>query len=164
VDTNPEVVALIKRALWWAGGTLVVAVIVTLLAGCPSRSPAGMAIIKVEIQGHALKAEVAATTEQRTRGLMYRRDLDRNAGMLFAYEDASTLSFWMKNTFIPLSIAFIADDGSIIHITDMAPQTLAPHRSPKPVRYALEVNRGWFRDRDVTAGDRAEFTLPDPLR
>jgi uncharacterized membrane protein (UPF0127 family) len=164
VDTNPEVVELIKRALLWAGGAILVAVIVTLLAGCPSRSPAGMAIIKVDIEGHPLKAEVAATTEQRTRGLMYRRELGRNAGMLFAYENPSALSFWMKNTFIPLSIAFIADDGSIVHITDMAPQTLAPHRSPKPVRYALEVNRGWFEDRNISAGDRAEFTLPDKIR
>jgi len=164
VQFHPEVVSLIKRALWFAGAVLVIATVVTFLASCPGQSPAGLPIIKMEIDGHKLKAEVVSTMEQRTRGLMYRRELDRNAGMLFVYEEKEQLSFWMKNTFIPLSIAFIADDGRIEHITDMAPQTLAPHSSLKPVRYALEMNRGWFEGNNIKVGARAEFTLPDPTQ
>jgi len=162
VQFHPEVVALIKRAFWWAGAVLVVAAVVTFLASCPGRSPAGLPIIKMKIDGHKLTAEVASTAEQRTRGLMYRRELDRNSGMLFVYEEKERLSFWMKNTFIPLSIAFIADDGRIEHIADMAPQTLNPHGSLKPVRYALEMNRGWFEEKNIKVGTHAEFTLPDP--
>jgi len=158
---NPEVEELIKRALWWAGGVLLVAVIVTLLAGCPARSPAGLPIIKVQIEGHNVRAEVASTTEERTRGLMYRRELGDNEGMLFVYEEKSRLSFWMKNTFVPLSIAFIDDEGQIVHIEEMTPQTLEGHKSPVPVRYALELNRGWFKQRKLTNGARVEFTLPD---
>ena len=161
---HPEVVALIKRAAWFAAAVLIIAVVVTFLASCPSRSPGGLPIIKMEVDGHKLKAEVASTTEQRTRGLMYRRDLGTNAGMLFVYEEKEALSFWMKNTFIPLSIAFIADDGRVVHITDMAPQTLDTHRSPKPVRYALEMNKGWFEEKNIVVGAHAEFTLPDSIQ
>ena len=159
---NPEVEELIKRAVWWVGGALITALIVTLLAGCPVRSPAGLPIIKIDIDGHRVRAEVARNTEQRTRGLMYRRELDDSAGMLFVYEDKAPLSFWMKNTFVPLSIAFLDDDGRIVHMADMAPQSLIGHKSPVAVRYALEVNRGWFAERGLKLGARAEFTLPAP--
>ena len=164
MQSNPEGVALIKRALLWAGATLVIAVVVTLLAGCPSRSAAGLPIISVAIEGHTLKAEVASTIEQRTRGLMYRRELAGNAGMLFVYQDKARLSFWMKNTFVPLSIAFIADDGRIVHIADMAPQTTTSHASPEAVRYALEVNRGWFENAGIKVGQHARFTLPESVQ
>jgi len=161
---NPEIEQLIKRALWFAGGVLFVAVLVTFLAGCPARSPAGLPIIKIQIEGHKVRAEVANTTEQRTRGLMYRRELDNNEGMLFVYDTKSPLSFWMKNTFIPLSIAFISDERRIVHIEDMTPQSLKGHKSPVPVRYALELNRGWFEERGIADGARVEFTLPDATK
>ncbi len=162
MNTNPEVVALLKRAFWWVGGVIVIAIVVTVASGCAARSPAGLPIIKINIEGHKLTAEVASTPEQRTRGLMYRRELGRNSGMLFVYQESAALSFWMKNTFIPLSIAFIAEDGSIMHITDMAAQTLKPHASPEPVLYALEMNRGWFSEKNIRKGAHADFTLPDP--
>lgn len=93
MNRNPEVEQLIKRAIWWVAGVLGAGVLVTLLSGCPARSPAGLPIISVQIEGHRVRAEVASNTEQRTRGLMYRRDLGINEGMLFVYEDKSHLSF-----------------------------------------------------------------------
>jgi hypothetical protein len=164
MNRNPEVEQLIKRAIWWVAGAVAAGVIVTLLTGCPARSPAGLPIIGIQIEGNRVRAEVASSPEQRTRGLMYRRDLGEDEGMLFVYEDKSRLSFWMKNTFVPLSIAFLDDDGRIVHIADMAPQSTKSHKSPVAVRYALELNRGWFEKQGLAEGARVEFTLPDPSK
>ncbi|HCP45276.1 MAG TPA: hypothetical protein DIU15_04510 [Deltaproteobacteria bacterium] len=128
-----------------------------LLVSCSSRSPAGLPVISIDVEGHRIRAEVAEEPEDHSRGLMYRRELGTNSGMLFVYAQPEPLSFWMKNTFVPLSIAFIDDDGTIVHIADMAPQTTVSHRSPKAVRYALEVNRGWFAERGIKAGHRTQF-------
>ena len=75
---------------------------------------------------------------------MFRRAMEPNDGMLFVFEQPGKQCFWMKNTLIPLSVAFIADDGSVVNIEDMQPQTLDDHCSAKPVRYVLEMNKGWF--------------------
>jgi len=139
----------------------VLALALASLVSCASRSPAGLAVISIDIEGHRIRAEVAAKPEDHSRGLMYRRELGTNQGMLFVYEEPEPLSFWMKNTFVPLSIAFIDDQGTIVHIEDMAPQTTESHRSPKAVRYALEVNRGWFAERGIKTGNRASFEIPD---
>ncbi len=133
------------------------------LAGlsCTGTSAAGLPVITMDVGGHRVKAEVARTPEQQSRGLMYRRSLGHNDGMLFVYERKANLGFWMRNTFIPLSVAFIDDDGEIVHIAHMAPQTERSHRSPVPVRYALEMNRGWFEDEGVEVGAKVTFELPD---
>ena len=103
---------------------------------------------------HLIHAEVAQSPEQRATGLMNRPTMAASDGMLFVFEEASEQCFWMKNTLLPLSIAFIADDGSIVNIADMKPQALASHCSAKPVRYALEMNQGWFAKRGIKAGTK----------
>ena len=115
----------------------------------------------MSVDGHRLQAEVAATPVDRIQGLMYRRHLGQYSGMLFVYEKAARLSFWMKNTFIPLSVAFIGDNGDIVHIEDMDPHTTRIHRSPLVVRYALEVNRGWFSERGIGTTCVAQFNYPN---
>jgi uncharacterized membrane protein (UPF0127 family) len=104
---------------------------------------------------HVIQAEVAATPGERMLGLMNRPSLAPNAGMLFVFERPGVHCFWMRNTRIPLSIAFVDDDGSIVNIADMEPFDEASNHCPaKPVRYALEMNRGWFAKRGILAGAR----------
>ena len=85
---------------------------------------------------------------------MYRTSLAPNGGMLFVFEQPGEQCMWMKNTLLPLSVAFIDDDGSIVNIADMQPQTEDPHCAAKPVRYALEMTQGWFAERGIRAGSR----------
>ena len=103
---------------------------------------------------HVIQAELARTPEQQQIGMMYRRSMGANEAMLFVEETAGVRCFWMRNTLIPLSIAFIADDGSVVNIADMQPQSDESHCSTKPVRYALEMNVGWFAKRGIKAGSR----------
>jgi hypothetical protein len=122
-------------------------------------SPAAVAELPVRslaIGKHKLVAEVATTPEQRSTGLMHRFSLRPDHGMLFVFERPERLSFWMRNTFIPLSIAFIGADGRIVNIEDMAPQTDAAHWSRGPALYALEMRKGWFAERGVREGDAVE--------
>ena len=103
---------------------------------------------------HVIRAEVASNYETRARGLMYRKELAPNAGMLFVFPQPAVQCFWMRNTLIPLSIAFIADDGMIIDIVDMTPMTENSHCSSAPVRLALEMEQGWFAKRGITIGKK----------
>jgi uncharacterized protein len=109
-----------------------------------------------------VRVEVADDTVSRTRGLMERTELAEDAGMLFVFEEEQQLSFWMKNTLIPLSIAYISSEGEIIDIQDMEPLDETPHPSARPAQYALEVNQGFFEERGVRVGDRVE--LPEEAR
>ncbi len=134
-------------------------VLVALLSsGCEKEG--GLPVIRVGVGEHKLSAEVARSDAERARGLMYRRELGRDRGMLFAYDHDEVISFWMQNTFIPLSIAFLAKDGTIVHITDMEPQTTTAHSSLRPCRYALEVNQGWFKTHGIEVGTQVDFVLP----
>lgn len=103
---------------------------------------------------HLIQAQVAATPQERSVGLMFRKEMPVNEGMLFAFEQASEQCFWMKNTLLPLTAAFVADDGTIVNLADMQPQSLASHCSVKPVRYVLEMNKGWFDKRGLKAGSK----------
>jgi uncharacterized membrane protein (UPF0127 family) len=105
---------------------------------------------------HVIRAEVARTDAARERGLMFREQLEGNEGMLFVFDRPDQQCFWMRNTPLPLSIAFMADDGTVINIADMAPQTDDTHCSRKAVRYALEMKQGWFADHGITAGKKIE--------
>ena len=105
---------------------------------------------------HVIQAEVAGTPEQRQIGLMHRKEMPANDGMLFVFEQPAQQCFWMKNTLIPLSIAFLAEDGSVVNIEDMKPQSLDSHCSSKPVRFALEMTQGWFAQRGIKPGFRIE--------
>jgi hypothetical protein len=110
--------------------------------------------VKLEAGMHRIDAQVAQTPEQRQIGLMWRRDMPQHEGMLFVFEQPTTQCFWMKNTLIPLTAAFVADDGTIVNLADMAPQTTDSHCSKQPVRYVLEMNQGWFAKKGLAAGAR----------
>jgi uncharacterized protein len=102
-------------------------------------------------------AELARSPEEQATGLMFRKSLADGRGMLFVYEDDRRLSFWMKNTLVPLSIAYMAADGTIREIYDMQPQSLKAVSSTRSVRYALEVPQGWFDRAGLSTGDRFEI-------
>lgn len=110
----------------------------------------------LRIGKHTLRVEVASTPDERQEGLMHRRSLGENQGMLFVFERRGLWGMWMKNTYIALSVAFIGDDGRIINIEDMTPQTEESHNAAAPARYALEVNKGWFARRGIGPGARVE--------
>lgn len=118
----------------------------------PGEQPQRLQAITLNAGMHNIKAEVAMTPEQRQKGLMYRRDLGIHEGMLFVFDEVSPQCFWMKNTPTPLTIAFIADDGSIVNLADMKPFDEASHCSSKPVRFVLEMNQGWFDKRGIKPG------------
>ncbi len=103
---------------------------------------------------HRIEAEVAGNAAQRQIGLMNRPTMPPNHGMLFVFEGPDMHCFWMRNTMLPLSIAFLGNDGRIVNIEDMAPQTDTSHCPREPVRYALEMNQGWFAKRGFKAGDK----------
>ena len=143
---NPRQSAGIALAvvLWLAGG----AAIAQGEVGQPQRLQA----ITLSAGMHNIRAELALTPEQRQMGLMYRRDMASHEGMLFIFEQPMPQCFWMKNTPSPLTIAFVADDGSIVNLADMKPFDEASHCSAKPVRFVLEMNQGWFAKRGIKAG------------
>jgi uncharacterized membrane protein (UPF0127 family) len=106
-----------------------------------------------------LPVEIAATDAERERGLMGRAALAEDAGMLFVFDQEQQLSFWMKDTLIPLSIAYIDGGGHIVDIQGMQPLDETPHPSAGPARYALEVNQGFFAARGIQVGDRVELPV-----
>jgi uncharacterized membrane protein (UPF0127 family) len=101
---------------------------------------------------HVIHTELAITPAQQQTGMMFRRGMGNNDGMLFVNDDLGVRCFWMRNTLIPLSIAFLDEDGTIVNVADMAPRTDDSHCSAKPVRFALEVPQGWFAKRGLKAG------------
>jgi uncharacterized protein len=114
---------------------------------------------RVEVQ-----VEIANDDAERTRGLMERTELPENAGMLFVFGREQPLSFWMRNTLIPLSVAYIDAEGRIVDIDDMQPLDETQHPSDEPARYALEVNQGFFEERGVQVGDEADLPVSTPGR
>ena len=101
---------------------------------------------------HRIHAQVAQTPRQREIGLMYRKEMPTNEGMLFVFDQPATQCFWMKNTVLPLTTAFVADDGTIVNLADMQPMTENSHCSRKPVRYVLEMNQGWIKQKGIAEG------------
>ena len=110
--------------------------------------------VKLSAGLHQIDAQVAQHNEQRSTGLMFRKEMPQHEGMLFVFEQPSRQCFWMKNTLLPLTAAFVSDDGTIVNLEDMKPQTLESHCSLKPVRYVLEMNQGWFARKGIKAGTR----------
>lgn len=108
--------------------------------------------VKLSAGMHLIDAQVAASDATRATGLMYRREMPQTEGMLFVFEQPTVQCFWMKNTLLPLTAAFVADDGTIVNLADMKPQTTDSHCSTKPVRYVLEMNQGWFGKKGVKPG------------
>ena len=113
-----------------------------------------LATVQLQAGMHNIVAELAQTPAQQQLGMMMRTEMATHEGMLFVFEDVSPRCFWMKNTLLPLSIAFIEDDGTVVNIAEMKPRSEASHCSEKPVRYALEMNQGWFSKRAIKPGFR----------
>jgi uncharacterized membrane protein (UPF0127 family) len=103
---------------------------------------------------HLIRAEVADNMSARTTGLMHRKSMAQNAGMVFVFAESAAHCMWMKNTLIPLSVAFIDEAGAIINIADMQPHSEQSHCAARPARYALEMNKGWFAQRGIKAGTK----------
>lgn len=126
----------------------------------PAAKPAPMPVTSVKIAGHPLKVEVANTHESRSRGLMFRESMPPDDGMLFIFEDVGYHSMWMRNTPLPLSVAFIDSEGKILNILDMQPRTDDTHTAAGPARYAIETNIGWFAKKKIRAGDKVTGLPP----
>lgn len=101
---------------------------------------------------HVVRAEVAARDQDRQQGLMFREKMGRNEGMLFIFDQPQKICMWMKNTLLPLSVAFLDQKARIINIEDMTPHSLDSHCAKQPAYYALEMNRGWFREKNIKPG------------
>jgi len=143
------------RSARWIGS---LAVLCGAAAAWAQDGPQKLAQIRLNAGIHNINAELAATPEQREIGLMFRPVMAANDGMLFVFERAGQQCFWMKNTLIPLSVAFVADDGSVVNIEAMKPQTLDGHCSTQPVRFVLEMNDGWFAKRGIKPGSKLRGT------
>ena len=113
----------------------------------------GLRTIQMKVGIYSIQAEVADNPDLREVGLMNRTSLPTNSGMLFIFEQKAGNCFWMKNTKLPLSIAFIADDGKIVNIEEMQADTTNNHCPKAPIRYALEMNKGWFSERVIVPGN-----------
>jgi uncharacterized membrane protein (UPF0127 family) len=136
----------------------------TALGGCQCNrdSGQGRALVELKVGGKAVMVEVVATNSDRQLGLMHRRELPKEQGMLFLYPRERWMSFWMKNTLIPLSIAFLKEDGTIAEIHDMEPLNETPVLSGTVAKYALEMNKGWFAKQGIKPGDKVE--IPEEVR
>ena len=110
--------------------------------------------VKLSAGMYQIDAQVAQTPEQRQIGLMFRKEMPQTEGMIFVFEQPATQCFWMRNTLLPLTAAFVADDGRIVNLADMKPQTDDSHCSEEPVRFVLEMNQGWFAKRGLKPGSK----------
>lgn len=131
---------------------LALALIVNTAALAQSGPQPRLDSITLQAGMHNIRAEVARTPLQTQTGMMFRKEMAQHEGMLFVFDNLERRCFWMKNTLLPLSIAYIADDGTIVNLSDMQPLSEASHCSSQPVRYALEVNQGWFAKRGIKPG------------
>ena len=138
------------RSMHWTAVCLLAAVIP--LAAAQTGPQMQLPRTKLTAGMHMLDVQLAQTPEQRQIGLMFRKDMPQHEGMLFVFEQPATQCFWMRNTLIPLTAAFVADDGTIVNLADMKPQSDDSHCSTKPVRFVLEMNVGWFAKRLIKVG------------
>ena len=148
------------RAVWrWV--PLVVPLLVALAQPLRAQDAPQTLLPRVELTAglHRIDAQVASTPQARQTGLMHRKEMPQHEGMIFVFEQPAVQCFWMKNTLIPLTAAFVEDDGTIVNLVDMKPQTLDSHCSAKPVRYVLEMNKGWFAQKGVKPGSKLAGSL-----
>jgi len=124
----------------------------TLWAALAGAQQAALPATKLSAGIHLIQAEVANTMGTRSQGLMQRKSMAQGAGMVFVFDEAAAHCMWMKNTLIPLSVAFIDERGEIVNIADMQPLDETTHCATRPVRYALEMNQGWFKKRGISPG------------
>ena len=138
----------------WARRIAVAAALCVAAWASAQEIPQRLEQIRLNAGIHLINAELATTPQQREIGLMMRQSMPANDGMLFVFEQPGQQCFWMRNTLIPLSVAFIADDGSVVNVDEMAPMTENSHCSTKPVRFVLEMNQGWFAKRGIKPGSK----------
>lgn len=148
--SNPE--NLVRRLLLGAASSAFF--LVAVAAHAQDDPQMNLQRVKLSAGMHQIDAQVALTPEQRQIGLMFRKDMPQHEGMIFVFEQPTQQCFWMKNTILPLTAAFVADDGTIVNLADMKPQTTDAHCSEKPVRYVLEMNKGWFAKKGIKAGTK----------
>ena len=132
--------------------TVLAAALLACAAFAQDQPQTNLPRVKLTTGMHVIDAQVASTPDQRMTGLMHRKEMPQHEGMLFVFDYPAEQCFWMKNTLLPLSAAFVADDGAIVNVVDMKPQTLDSHCSTKPVRYVLEMNQGWFAKKGIKPG------------
>lgn len=140
---------LINRSLFRSG---CIGLLCLLATHTQAQSVRKFSTIQLTAGIHLIQAEVARTEAEREQGLMFREKMAPNQGMVFVFDGNAQVCMWMKNTLLPLSVAFIDETGKIVNIEDMQPQTLDSHCSKKPVRYALEMNVGWFKQKNIKHG------------
>ena len=128
-------------------------------AAWPQQAQTNLPRVQLQAGMFQIDAQVAATPKQREIGLMFRQDMATHEGMLFVFEQPQQQCFWMKNTLLPLTAAFVDEDGTIVNLADMKPQSTQSHCSEKPVRFVLEMNQGWFAKKNIKKG----FKLKGPL-
>uniref|UniRef100_UPI00334061A2 DUF192 domain-containing protein n=1 Tax=Castellaniella defragrans TaxID=75697 RepID=UPI00334061A2 len=154
-----------KTNLFYRCTGLVISPVFFLLAAATmvpaAHGQALLPVVSLTVGAHPVQAEVARTPEARSHGLMERHSLAQDHGMLFVFDEDDRYCFWMKNTPLPLSIAFIDQQGRIVSIQDMQPYALDPHCPPEPVRYTLEMAQGWFNRAGVSVRDKVS-PLPPP--
>jgi uncharacterized membrane protein (UPF0127 family) len=138
--------------------SIVYALLLTVALALPVRAQETpqMNLQRVTLQAgfHQIDTQLAMTPEQQATGLMHRREMPQHEGMLFVFPQTAKQCFWMKNTLIPLTAAFLADDGTIVNLEDMKPQSTESHCSTRPVRFVLEMNVGWFSKKGLKAGSK----------
>jgi uncharacterized protein len=132
------------------------ALVLSLLAATVSaqdRPQLDLPVVQLQAGMHNIRAQVARSVNERATGLMHRKEMPQHEGMLFIFEQPTVQCFWMRNTLLPLSIAFLADDGTVVNTREMQPlDEKSQHCSEKPVRYVLEMNQGWFAKRAIKPG------------
>lgn len=143
-----------RRFAGLLGAMLLASTAPFVLAQSQSQPQPPLPTLRLTAGLYVIQAEVASTPAQLQYGLMFRQRLEPQQGMLFLFPRPTEQCMWMVNTLLPLSVAFLRDDGTIVNIEDMAPQTRTSHCATEPVRFALEMNRGWFAERGLGPGDR----------
>ena len=151
-----------KRIASLACSSIVAAIALSSSAASAQQSPTEFRVIPLSAGIHVIQAEVAVEDDERQKGLMFRKELGPNQGMVFLFERAAVQCMWMHNTLIPLSVAFIDNDGRILNVEEMAAQTDDNHCAAKPARYALEMNKEWFKKHGIVAGAKISG-LPKPV-
>ena len=145
-------------------GALVLALLTLVARGSVAQTP--LPVVELGAGLHLIRAELAADDPSRMRGLMHRKSLGPNEGMLFVFDESTIHCMWMKNTFVPLSVAFLDEAARVINIADMIPHSEQSHCAARPARYALEMQRGWFAERGIGGGAtiRGIVTAVSPTR
>ena len=156
VDLQPRLMPMSSNACFSYFRMLCLSALLALSAFQASAQAPQLNLQRTQLNAgmYLLDVQLALTPEQRQIGLMWRKEMPQHEGMLFVFEQPATQCFWMRNTLLPLTAAFVEDDGTIVNLADMQPQNDDTHCSLKPVRWVLEMNQGWFAKRNIKAGYR----------